>query len=292
MDKIDLAIRATQSWLLLPGLGLPLGLWYFRKGSSHFLIALFVWMILVPLVLTCSYLGQAPFGILVGTVCVFACIELAKLDSNINSYHQRLFTSLVVALSLLVTTYFYAHLLPWQLVIAWMSAPFWALLRTNRAIPIWTLALPLGSGLAGWMTVQSWNNGFSYIFWSFSVVAANDIFAAVFGKIINSPKPFPRVSPNKSIAGYVGGAAAAIGTGFLCGFALPQFSRWQIIFGALLLAVTGSAGDLAASWIKRHFGVKDFGKVLPAMGGVLDRLDSLLPSGWVFFLYVKFVVLL
>lgn len=290
MDKIELAVRATQSWLLLPGLGLPLGLWYLQQGRSQYLVSLLVWMVFVPLVLTCAYLGRVPFTVLAGVGSVFACIELAMLDPDRNRYHQRLFITLLVAISLPLTTYYYTAFVPWQLVMASMSAPFWVFLRSDRTVPIWTLALYLGSGLAGWIIVQSWSNGFSYILWSFSVVTVNDIFAAVIGEIIKSPKPFPRISPNKSIAGYVGGAAAAVCAGFLGWFALPDFTGWQIILGALLLAVAGSAGDLAASWVKRRNGVKDFGQTLPTMGGVLDRLDSLLPSGWVFFLFVKFVV--
>ena len=54
----------------------------------------------------------------------------------------------------------------------------------------------------------------------------------------------------------------------------------------MLLVIIGSAGDLIASLLKRHHGIKDFGGMLGPMGGVLDRLDSLLYSGWIFYLFL------
>jgi phosphatidate cytidylyltransferase len=140
------------------------------------------------------------------------------------------------------------------------------------------------------VVLQSVENGFYYVLWVISVVVINDILSAVWGKLIKSPRLFPALSPNKSLAGYIGGSACAVWAGFIIWFVLPDFTATQVLIAALLVSVAGSAGDLFASRIKRQNGVKDFGTVLLTMGGILDRLDSLLSAGWAFFLYLKFVV--
>ncbi len=100
-------------------------------------------------------------------------------------------------------------------------------------------------------------------------------------------RPWPRLSPGKTWSGYVGGIAAAVLIGQLGAFCLPEFSRAQLVPLAMLLAVGGSTGDLAASAIKRRYDIKDFSRALGPMGGVLDRIDSLLGAGWVFYLVLR-----
>lgn len=116
------------------------------------------------------------------------------------------------------------------------------------------------------------------------VVKLSDAGAYFAGRLFGRHPMAPRLSPKKTIEGGLGGIAASVGGAGLCAHFLfpalvPAASptepwRW-IIYGAVL-AVTGMAGDLAESLIKRDMGHKDAGKLLPGMGGVLDVLDSLL----------------
>jgi len=112
------------------------------------------------------------------------------------------------------------------------------------------------------------------VFWVFVVTWATDIFAYFAGRAIGGPKLAPRISPNKTWAGLVGGMAGAAACGWLLAtwFQMEPFFLWA---GAAM-GLIAQAGDLFESWVKRRAGVKDSGTLLPGHGGVLDRLDGLL----------------
>ena len=116
---------------------------------------------------------------------------------------------------------------------------------------------------------------FGLVFWAMVVTWATDICAYFAGRSIGGPKLAPRVSPNKTWAGLIGGIAGAAVFGYLTAYFLDLGSPFLYIGGAM--AVIAQAGDLYESWVKRRAGVKDSGTILPGHGGVLDRLDGLLP---------------
>ncbi len=112
------------------------------------------------------------------------------------------------------------------------------------------------------------------VFWVFLVTWATDIFAYFAGRAIGGPKLAPRVSPNKTWAGLIGGMFGAALFGWLTAtwFEMEPLFLWA---GAAM-GLVAQAGDLFESWLKRRAGVKDSGALLPGHGGVLDRLDGLL----------------
>jgi len=108
-------------------------------------------------------------------------------------------------------------------------------------------------------------------------VALSDVTAFTVGSIVKGPKLSPAVSPNKTWAGAVGNLAGAYAGWSIMWFALPD--DWTLVTRLLAPAVIGVAslyGDLIQSFVKRDFGVKDTGDLLPGFGGLLDRIDSLL----------------
>jgi phosphatidate cytidylyltransferase len=114
------------------------------------------------------------------------------------------------------------------------------------------------------------------VLWLFFIVWATDITAYFAGRTIGGPKLAPRISPNKTWAGLIGGM---VGAG-LIGWATATWFEMEPLFlwlGAPLGAIA-QAGDLYESWEKRRAGVKDSGRLLPGHGGVLDRLDGLLAA--------------
>jgi phosphatidate cytidylyltransferase len=115
--------------------------------------------------------------------------------------------------------------------------------------------------------------------WLLLVVWAVDIGAFAVGSAIRGPRLAPRISPNKTWSGLVGGivAAAAVGWGLALGFVLPV--NPAVLAGlSALLALVAQAGDLLESGIKRHFSVKDTSALIPGHGGLLDRIDGVMTA--------------
>jgi phosphatidate cytidylyltransferase len=115
--------------------------------------------------------------------------------------------------------------------------------------------------------------GLELLLWVFIVTWTTDIGAYFAGRAIGGPKLAPSISPNKTIAGLVGGMVSAA----LAGFAWVEVTRMSglLFWLAPLFAVAAQLGDLFESGLKRRAGVKDSGTWLPGHGGALDRLDGL-----------------
>jgi phosphatidate cytidylyltransferase len=111
--------------------------------------------------------------------------------------------------------------------------------------------------------------------WTLVVVWSTDIGAYFAGRGIGGPKLSPAISPNKTWAGLGGGVAAALAGGY--GLATVLSLPTPLLWLGAPMAVLAQTGDLFESWLKRRAGVKDSGRILPGHGGVLDRLDGLVP---------------
>ena len=121
--------------------------------------------------------------------------------------------------------------------------------------------------------------------WNFGIVFitawVTDIFAYFTGYFFGKHKLSPKISPKKTIEGALGGTFFSILVCLLYGWILEAFSLASVNYIALaltglVLSVLAQAGDLAASLIKRHYGVKDYGHLMPGHGGVMDRFDSVI----------------
>jgi phosphatidate cytidylyltransferase len=117
--------------------------------------------------------------------------------------------------------------------------------------------------------------GFALALWTMAIVWATDIGAYFAGRRIGGAKLAPGISPNKTWAGLVGGMIAAAVVGALVA-RLGHLSARAMWLGAPL-AVVAQLGDLLESGMKRRIDVKDSGRILPGHGGLLDRIDGLLP---------------
>lgn len=133
----------------------------------------------------------------------------------------------------------------------------------------------------------------------FILIWTNDTFAYLVGKSIGKHKLFERISPKKTIEGFIGGVVFAIFTGYLISKlyikASPSFSEKSILIWtsiALIVGVFGTIGDLVESKFKRIAGIKDSGKIMPGHGGILDRLDSVIfvaPIVYLFYQLLPYV---
>ena len=121
------------------------------------------------------------------------------------------------------------------------------------------------------------NSGFLALLFLFAVVWLTDILAYFVGRALGGPKLCPAISPKKTWAGAVGGAAGAV----VVGVVFASYAELEPVPLALLgfaLSVIAQAGDLFESAVKRRFGAKDASHLIPGHGGVMDRLDAFLAA--------------
>ena len=119
------------------------------------------------------------------------------------------------------------------------------------------------------------------------VVQISDVLQYVFGKLWGKRPIVPKLSPNKTVEGFVGGllSASLVGMGL---WWITPFAPWQAFLISLLITLLGFLGGLCMSGIKRDRGVKDFGTMLEGHGGMMDRIDSLCFAAPVFFHVVRY----
>ena len=122
------------------------------------------------------------------------------------------------------------------------------------------------------------------------ITEANDIMQYVFGKIFGKHKILPKVSPNKTWEGFIGGVLSTTAIGYFMGFLTP-LSSIELILISFCIAIFGFMGDAIISAVKRDFGVKDMGNTIPGHGGFLDRIDSLSTTSSPFFHLIYFLVI-
>jgi phosphatidate cytidylyltransferase len=116
----------------------------------------------------------------------------------------------------------------------------------------------------------------------------NDVMQFTWGKMLGKHKIIPKVSPNKTWEGFIGGLICTTLIGYFLAFLTP-LSTTQVLFVSFLIAFSGFVGDIVMSSIKRDIGVKDTGTTIPGHGGILDRIDSLAYAAPAFFHLVYYM---
>ena len=162
-------------------------------------------------------------------------------------------------------------------------------------LPLLTLVLP-GMCLFGLLSIQQLETQKMLLSSVFAIAVVCDTFAYFIGSRVGGPKLCPLISPKKTVAGALGGMLGAVVGGMAVMWAFQLFNP-QIQFPPwwwhLILCVVGGAasqmGDLFASLVKRHCGVKDFGNLFPGHGGMLDRMDSILFASILVYCYHIFL---
>jgi len=116
----------------------------------------------------------------------------------------------------------------------------------------------------------------------------NDVAQYVWGKAFGKRKIIERVSPKKTVEGLIGGALTTTLLAYLLAPYLTPLTRGDSIAVGLMIGIGGFLGDVTISAVKRDIGVKDSGSMIPGHGGILDRIDSLLFTGPLFFHFMAF----
>lgn len=137
--------------------------------------------------------------------------------------------------------------------------------------------LYVGAGFYYFAETRDAHNGLQYLFYSLFIMWATDSGAYFFGRALGKRKLWPEISPNKTVEGSIGGILSALVVAILFAlFSDIDHSFLTIMIVTVVASVFGQIGDLVESAFKRHYHVKDSGKILPGHGGILDRMDSLL----------------
>tara|TARA_B100000902_G_scaffold398899_1_gene467434 strand:+ start:1859 stop:2812 length:954 start_codon:yes stop_codon:yes gene_type:complete len=230
---------------------------------------------------------------------IYTLLKLRDSDRN---------TLLACYLSIPVQYYFayqgwYTMFLIFIPVFMFIVIPFMLVLSGDtediiRSMCILPTSLMLGifgiSHLALLVSFPEMNNenisGKALLLFLIFITEANDIMQFIFGKIFGKKKILPKISPNKTWEGFIGGVISTTIIGYFMGFLTPLDS-WQIILVSFCIAVFGFMGDAIISAVKRDFGVKDMGNAIPGHGGFLDRVDSLSTTSSPFFHLVYFIII-
>ena len=160
----------------------------------------------------------------------------------------------------------------------------WGLMTTVFSLShmAYLLALPAKNGPAHVVT------GEMLVFYLVVLTQLNDIAQYLWGKALGKHKVMPKVSPNKTVEGLLGGVMTTMLLAYVLGPWLTSMTPGHTILAGLLIGVSGFIGDVVMSAVKRDIGVKDTGSLIPGHGGILDRLDSLTFTAPLFFHYVYY----
>lgn len=233
---------------------------------------------LAPVALGAAWLGGTAFALLVLVAAAGMGWEWARLTGCAEG---ALGTLIIVAAMVPTLAMALAGVrLAMALVIAAAAAIWLAARRGDRPAALWAglgvawIALPCAAVLA---LSADRDAGRAAILWLFATVWATDTGAYAAGRAIGGPRLAPRISPNKTWSGFLGGLCAA-GLVAWATARLTGAAAGAVIPAGLAMSVAAQIGDLAESLAKRRFGVKDAGHLIPGHGGLLDRLDGMLTA--------------
>jgi phosphatidate cytidylyltransferase len=237
-------------------------------------------LVLAPLAIGAAYLGGWPFAVFWGVAAMGVLWEWTVLVTGTHSRSVLIagMASLVLALALANSGQVAAA------VVVVAIGAFAAAALAPRPVRIWVAAgVPYAGALeiAPVVLRSDAEYGFVVLIFVFAIVWATDIFAYFVGRAVGGPKLLPLVSPNKTWSGALAGAAAALLAAVVLAKSLGLAGLVAITIWAVVLSGAAQAGDLFESALKRKFGAKDSGHLIPGHGGLLDRLDGFVAAAFV-----------
>jgi phosphatidate cytidylyltransferase len=237
-------------------------------------------VVLGPLVLAAIILGGPVFVVLIFLTAILSAREWVRMTApHDRELAKELSYGFLIAA---LTVHLAAGPLPAGLVLMGLSTVLllsaWAGRYSHRRL------IAFGIPYVGFATVALlWlrgqpGDGLALVLWLSISIWATDIGGYIAGRTIGGPKLAPRISPNKTWAGFFGAIA---GASLLGGIGALLFKAAMPLTAAALAGLLGAVaqgGDLFESAIKRKFGVKDSGRLIPGHGGMLDRIDGLIAA--------------
>jgi len=255
------------------------------------------WLVMIPLVLGAIFLGREATIIGVTILAIIGFKEFARATGLYNDWWM---TSVVyLALGMLAAVslapdprleqygwYGFFMALPVFVIAVILLIPILRN-RTKGQLQGVSLAI-LGFIYFGWMFMHlgflaNAPNAYGYLLYLAFAVEINDIAAYTFGKMFGKRKLRDEISPNKTLAGFVGAFGVSMALPWLLWFSFPHFEPLHLILTGIIVGLGGQLGDLVISYIKRDIGIKDMGTTIKGHGGILDRVDSMIFVAPIFF---------
>ncbi len=240
--------------------------------SSNLALRSVVGAALIGVALTSVLLGDIAFWLLCVVLGLFMMAEWADLHAAPLSTKRLAQYAVSVPLAIMAP-----HLGagPGFFALGLIAGAAFFIVIVTRRQGLATGIVYVGLPILALLLIRGQADGIVLTIWTLALVWACDIGAYAAGRFIGGPKLAPAISPNKTWAGLGGGVLAAglFGAFLHWQYGLPT----RLALATPFLAVLAQGGDLYESWLKRRAGVKDSGTLLPGHGGVLDRLDGLVP---------------
>lgn len=240
--------------------------------------AIIALLIFLPLLLY----GQWPFTVLVYGMATIGLIELLRMRTG--NKLLPIILSLIclwLLLSPIVNLDEIALFTKLDLLIGYIMLLLLYTVLTKNSFTFddasFVLLATFYIGLGFYFLIEARSLGLNYILYILLVIWATDTFAYFSGIAFGKNKLWPEISPKKTIEGAIGGVLCAGIIGVIFHLLFPfDHSLITMIMITIMISIVGQLGDLVASALKRHYDVKDSGKILPGHGGIIDRFDSLL----------------
>ena len=257
----------------------------------------------VPVLIGAIWVGAPYFSVLAAAAAALGAWELTKMAENVDRRPPPLVT-VTWAVCLVAAGYILAqdfsgdriplpfagrslsgYKTPWIFIVAAFAYVTWQVRYARSRVPSSDLRLAVGIALytggllAFGPLLRGLEHGREWVLLSVLVTFAADTSAFFVGRSVGRIPLAPQISPGKTREGAAGGLVGAVAACVVLGrlFRIPAALPAQLVLG-LLIGVAAQVGDLAESWMKRKAEVKDSGNLVPGHGGILDRLDSIVPN--------------
>ena len=280
--------------------------------NRNLLIRVATALVLLPAVLWLIWLGGLPFALLIGAAAAMCALELNLLPASLPApepveepkkktaiaeeieeieLEGAILSGAAIAslggaflLPLLHELHFFfvtpKFVLAAVLIIAFADALLFEeqIANAPRRVALAVLgAVYPGLLLSSLVRIRQLDGGGWWIILTLTVTWLNDTCAYFAGRAFGKHKLYERISPSKTWEGAIGGAiGSVVGAVVVQHFWIPQLAPWGAALIGAGAAILGPVGDLSESLLKRAFGAKDSGRLLPGHGGMLDRIDALI----------------
>ena len=271
-----------------------------NERNQNLVVRVVTALVLLPVVLVLLWLGGYWTGGLVAVAAGACALEYAQLTAQRVGPAQAASILGAFALPLLATASPHGFAGPGLGVVAGVFYIAWiaALLGgTVAEAPIRSAhaaagTIYAGMGLAPVAALRAGPDGLGWVIAALVITWANDTCAYFAGRALGRHKLYPSVSPNKTWEGFAGGFLGSVGGLFIARAVFPLVHVPAVLqpLDCIVLGVAGGVfgpiGDLCESMLKRAYGAKDSGVLVPGHGGILDRVDALLFNAPVVYLYL------